>query len=346
MLTSDFEYRLPPGLIAQAPLERRDESRLLVVERRSGRIEHRLFRDLPELLAAGDLLVLNDTRVFPARLGGRRGRTGGRVEALFIREESPGRWLALTRSGGALRPGEALVLAGGALRVRLVERRGAAGDLLELPAGLDLPGFLQEHGQVPLPPYIRRARPGREALDRERYQTVYARAVGAVAAPTAGLHFTPETFQALSARGVGTAALTLHVGPGTFQPVKAARVEDHRLLPEWYDLGEKTAALANAAGAAGRRVAAVGTTAARVLEAAADADGRVRPGQGWTDLFIYPPYRFRAVRALVTNFHLPRSTLLMLVAAFAGRELVLEAYRRAIEAKYRFYSYGDCCIFL
>ena len=346
MLTSDFDYRLPPELIAQAPPERRDGSRLLLVERRSGRIEHRLFRDLPELLAAGDLLVLNDTRVFPARLVGRRERTGGRVEVLFVREQSPGRWLALTRSGGALRPGEALALAGGALRVRLLERRGSAGDLLELPAGLDLPAFLQAHGAVPLPPYIRRSPGDPQAPDRERYQTVYAREVGAVAAPTAGLHFTPETFRALEGRGVRAAALTLHVGPGSFQPVKAGRVEDHSLLPEWYSLSEETAALANAAGAAGRRVAAVGTTAARALEAAADAEGRVRPGQGWTDLFIHPPYRFRAVRALVTNFHLPRSTLLMLVAAFAGRELVLEAYRRAIEAQYRFYSYGDCCIFL
>ncbi len=347
MLTSDFDYHLPPGLIAQEPLERRDDSRLMVVERRTGSITHRSFRDLPELLSAGDLLVLNDTRVFPARLHGVRALTGGRVEALLLREESPGRWLALTRSGGSLRPAEELVLAGGLLRVRVVERRGPAGDLLEVPAGTDLAAFLDRHGEVPLPPYIRRSDPaGLPDSDRERYQTIYARSTGAVAAPTAGLHFTPEVMAALERRGVRRTALTLHVGPGTFQPVKAERVEDHRLLAEHYDLGEEAERLIGETRSAGRRVAAVGTTVTRTLEAVAGADCRVRAGSGWTGLFIHPPYDFRAVDVLITNFHLPRSTLLMLVSAFAGTELTLEAYRQAVSAGYRFYSYGDCCIFL
>jgi S-adenosylmethionine:tRNA ribosyltransferase-isomerase len=346
VLTSDFDYQLPPELIAQQPPERRDDSRLLAVERRTGAISHRRFRELPDLLRSGDVLVVNDSRVFPARLRGVRARTGGRVEVLFLREESPGRWLALTRSGGALRPGEALVLAGGGLRVVVVERRGAAGDLLELPAGLDLPAFLERHGEVPLPPYIHRDDPTASSADRERYQTVYARSPGAVAAPTAGLHFTPELLAEVGRRSVRRATLTLHVGPGTFQPVKAERVEDHRMMAERYELGAADAEAINGARAAGGRVVAVGTTAARTLESLADEAGQARPGEGWTELFIHPPYRFKAVDALVTNFHLPRSTLLMLVAAFAGRELVLEAYRQAVAARYRFYSYGDCCLFI
>lgn len=346
MLTSDFDYHLPPELIAQAPAPERDGSRLLVVERSSGRIEHRSFRDLPDYLRSGDLLVVNDTRVFPARLHGVRAATGGKVEALFLREEAPGRWLALTRSGGAMQPGEELVLAGRKLRVRLVERRGAAGDVLELPAGTDLFSFLEQHGEIPLPPYIARQSPEAASADRERYQTVFAREPGAVAAPTAGLHFTPETFAQLASRGVARTELTLHVGPGTFQPVKADRIEEHRLLAEHYTIGDAAAAAVNAAQASGRRVVAVGTTATRALEGSAASTGSVAAGSGWTEIFIHPPYNFKVVDALITNFHLPRSTLLMLVSAFAGRELVLEAYRRAVEAKYRFYSYGDCCLFI
>jgi len=346
VLTADFDYHLPPELIAQQPLERRDASRLLVVDRRSGAIAHRTFRELPELLRAGDVLVVNDTRVFPARLHGLRAGTGGRIEALFLREEAPGRWLALTRSGGSLRPGEELALAEGGLRVRVVERRGQAGDLLELPPGTDLPGFLAEHGEVPLPPYILRPDQSARTADSARYQTVFARSSGAVAAPTAGLHFTPEIIAELERLGTRRASLTLHVGPGTFQPVKAERIEDHRLLPEHYELGAEAAQVINKARAAGGRVVAVGTTVARTLESLAADDGSVRPGTGWTELFIHPPYRFRSIDALVTNFHLPKSTLIMLVAAFAGRELVLEAYRQAVMAKYRFYSYGDCCIVL
>ncbi len=346
MLASEFDYHLPPELIAQLPAERRDGSRLLVVERAGGRISHRAFGDLPELLNAGDLLALNDTRVYPARLRGLRAATGGKVEALFLREEAPGRWLALTRSGGKLAPGDELVLAGGELRARVIERRGEGVDLLGLPEDVDLHGFLSKNGEVPLPPYIRREDRDLDALDRERYQTIYAAERGAVAAPTAGLHFTPEVFERLEARGVGRAQLTLHVGPGTFRPVKAERVEDHRMHAEWYRLGEESARRMNRARAAGGRLVAVGTTVVRVLESAATPDGELRPEEGWTDIFIRPPYELRATDGLLTNFHLPRSTLLMLVAAFAGRELVLEAYRQAVREGYRFYSYGDACLFV
>ncbi len=346
MLTSEFDYHLPPELIAQLPAGRRDASRLLVVERAGGRIEHRRFGELPELLAPEDLLVLNDTRVFPARLRGLRAATGGKVEALFLREEAPGRWLALTRSGGRLAVGEELALAGGRLRARVLERRGQDGDLLGLPAGTDLHALLSERGEVPLPAYIRRGGREFDELDRRRYQTIYAAERGAVAAPTAGLHFTPEVFERLEARGVGRVHLTLHVGPGTFRPVKTERVEDHRMHAEWYRLEAAAARRINAARAAGGRLVAVGTTVVRVLESVAGRDGAVRPGEGWTEKFIHPAYEFQATDALLTNFHLPRSTLLMLVSAFAGRELVLEAYRQAIAGKYRFYSYGDCCLFI
>jgi S-adenosylmethionine:tRNA ribosyltransferase-isomerase len=344
--TSEFEYRLPPELIAQQPVARRDGSRLLVIERGAGSFQDRRFEDLPELLAAGDLLVLNDTRVFPARLHGLREATGGRVEVLFLRPESGDAWLALTRSGGRLLAGERLVLADGRLRVRLLQRRGTAGEVVGLPPGTDLPAFLEEHGEVPLPPYIRREAAAPRDPDRRRYQTVYARVPGAVAAPTAGLHFTEKLLERLARRAVERTALTLHVGPGTFRPVKTERVEEHRMEAEQFSLGANAAAKINAARAAGNRCVAVGTTATRTLETLAAADGSVRPASGWSDLFIRPSYRFRCVDALLTNFHLPRSTLLMLVCALAGRELVMEAYRHAVRERYRFYSYGDACLIL
>jgi S-adenosylmethionine:tRNA ribosyltransferase-isomerase len=346
LLTSDFDYDLPPDLIAQEPAELRDGSRMLVVDRAGGELSDRSFGEFAGFLRAGDLLVLNDTRVFPARLRGERAATGGRVEVLFLRPIAGDTWLALTRCGGKLRAGERLVLAGRRLSVRLVERRGGEGDLLHLPAGTDLRAFLEEHGEVPLPPYIRREGSGRASLDRERYQTVYAERNGAVAAPTAGLHFTPEVLAGLAGAGVSLTRLTLHVGPGTFRPVKTPETADHHMDAEWYRLGPDAAGEINRARAAGGRVIAVGTTAVRALETLAAGEGRVRPGEGWTELFIAPPYEFRAVDALLTNFHLPRSTLLMLVSAFAGRELVLRAYRHAVERRYRFYSYGDCCLFL
>jgi S-adenosylmethionine:tRNA ribosyltransferase-isomerase len=351
---SDFDYELPPELIAQAPAASRDEARLLVHHKAEGTSEHRRVRDLPVLLRRGDLLVLNDTRVLPARLFARRA-SGGRVE-LLLTEPDPGQagtWRALAHPARRLHAGERLALEGGPQRVHMLARaRAPDGSLapewqlaFEDEHGEALPAeaVLEELGQVPLPPYVTRAA---AELDRERYQTVYARQLGAVAAPTAGLHFTPELLEHLEQGGIARATLTLHVGPGTFRPVKCAEIEQHRMHAERFELPAGTARAVNATRAAGGRVVAVGTTVVRALESSVGADGQVLASAGRTDLFLYPGCRFRAVDALLTNFHLPRSTLLMLVCAFAGRERVLELYRLAVEQRYRFYSYGDALLVL
>ena len=362
MLVSDFDYNLPEDLIAQEPLAERAASRMLVLDRAAGSWEHRRFADLPEYLRPGDCLVLNDTRVLPARLVTRR-ETGGRAELLLLRpveEERGGRleslrsgeghvWEALARPAKRLRVGTALQF--GERLTATVLARGEEGLVqVRLDCEGDLPAALDEVGLTPLPPYIRRPRQEDDApheqADRARYQTVYAATPGAVAAPTAGLHFTPELLAALEARGVAVARLTLHVGLGTFRPVTAERVEEHRMHGEYYRVSEEAAALINGRRAAGGRVLAVGTTVARTLETVADQQGRVHPGEGWSEIFLYPGCRFRAVDMLLTNFHLPRSTLLMLVSAFAGRELVLAAYAAAVAERYRFYSYGDCMLVL
>ncbi len=334
-----FDYDLPEDLIAAVPAARRDESRLMVLDRASGATGHRRFFDLPELLRDGDLLVMNDARVLPARLNARRA-TGGAVELLLVRpEDGEGRWLAMLRSSGSLREGEVLAGEEGAPNVMLVEGRGEGYWLVEVAGPL-------AGGRLPLPPYIvrRRRRLGlpeqMPELDAERYQTVYARRDGAVAAPTAGLHFTDEVLARIRERGVQVRTLSLLVGPGTFRPVKCDEVEEHALDAEFYHLPAETAQAVRAALEEGRRVVATGTTSCRVLEHVART-GRFEEHEGWTDLFIYPPFEFRAVGALITNFHLPRSTLLMLVAAFAGRERVLAAYEQAVRDGYRFYSYGD-----
>jgi S-adenosylmethionine:tRNA ribosyltransferase-isomerase len=339
---SEFDYELPPELIAQQPRAERDASRLLVLDRPSGRLAHHAFSDLPALLAPGDLLVVNRSRVIPARLLGRRAR-GGEGEILLVRDRGEGRWEAMVRPGRHLRPGQRLTIdedlsvvveseaiaEDGRRRVRLLSKRR------------DVEGALARCGHVPLPPYIRRAD---EPSDRERYQTVYARERGSVAAPTAGLHFTPSLLARLAERGVDRAELVLHVGPGTFQPVKVPRVEDHRVASEAYWLPPETAAALARARARGGRVVAVGTTSVRALESAAGADGTVAAGEGETGLVVRPGHRFRAVDVLLTNFHLPRSSLLLLVAAFAGREAVLRAYAEAVRERYRFYSYGDAML--
>ncbi len=336
---AEFDYELPPELIAQQPLPERDASRLLVLDRASGRIAHHAFTELPALLNRGDLLLVNRSRVIPARLLGRRAR-GGEGEILLVRDRGEGRWEAMVRPGRHLRPGQRLTIdddlsvvvesealaEDGRRRVRLLSRRR------------DVDGALERCGHVPLPPYIRRAD---EPSDRERYQTVYARESGSVAAPTAGLHFTPSLLARLAERGVERAELVLHVGPGTFQPVKVSRVEDHRVASEAYAVPPETAAALARARSRGGRIVAVGTTTVRTLESAAGADGSVAAGAGETDLVIRPGHRFRAVDVLLTNFHLPRSSLLLLVAAFAGREAVLRAYAEAVRQRYRFYSYGD-----
>jgi len=342
---SDFDYELPGDLIAQVPQERRDASRLLVLDRTSGAIEHRIFSELPGLLDPGDLLVLNDARVIPARLFARK-PTGGRVELLLVEriDEQERRFRALIGASRAPKPG-AILLAEGGLRIEVAARSGDSYEVRLLGAGGSIEEILDAFGRMPLPPYVRRdPDDGLEPLDRERYQTVYARNPGAVAAPTAGLHFSEALLDRIRARGVRLATVTLHVGPGSFLPVRVERVEEHRMHGESYELPEETAeAIAETRGRGGR-VVAVGTTVVRTLEACALPGGLVRSGAGRCDLFIYPGFRFQVVDALVTNFHLPRSTLLMLVCAFAGRERVLAAYREAIGRRYRFYSYGDAML--
>jgi S-adenosylmethionine:tRNA ribosyltransferase-isomerase len=348
MKVSDFAFDLPDELVAQFPPEVRGTSRLLVLDRASGAIAHAGVADLPGYLRAGDLLVLNDTRVFPARLLGTREPGGGEVECLLVARVDEDRWEALVHPGQRVRPGRRVRFerGGHVLHGEILEERHFGRRLVRLRTDAPIPvmDVIDTIGHVPLPPYIRR--PDLE-LDRERYQTVFARDTGSVAAPTAGLHFTQEILEAIDAAGVQRAAITLHVGYGTFKPVRSETVEDHVVDPERYALSEANAARINAALEAGRRVVAVGTTTTRALEtAAALGDGRVRAGAGETTLFIYPGHRFRAVGALFTNFHLPSSSLLMLVAAFGGRDPVLAAYHEAVRERYRFYSYGDAMLVL
>ena len=335
MRLSDFHYDLPPDRIAQAPPATRGDRRLLVLDGATGAHEYRHFQDLPGLLRRGDLLVFNDTRVIPARLHGTKD-SGGAVEILIERLLGPDRALAHVRASKALRPGRTVQVGGESLEV--VGRDGALYELA-CPAG-DLTAFLERHGHVPLPPYIRRPD---SPEDRERYQTVYAARPGAVAAPTAGLHFDHAMLDRLAAAGVRSARVTLHVGAGTFQPVRAERLEDHAMHAEQVDVGDEACALVAQTRREGGRVVAVGTTAVRSLEAAA-GDGALRPFRGETRLFIRPGYRFRCVDLLLTNFHLPESTLLMLVCAFAGHAPVMAAYRHAVAAGYRFFSYGDAML--
>ena len=332
---SDFEYELPPDLIAQEPLSDRSSSRLLVLDRATGAITHRRFADLPELVSPADVLVLNASRVIPARLRGTR-ENGAPAELLLVREDSDG-WLALGHPGGKLKPGRRVRL-GPDSEIEILAVLGGGLRRVRFAGALDARATLARYGEVPLPPYIRR--PPAPA-DRERYQTVYARHDGSVAAPTAGLHFTPVLLDALRARGMALATLDLHVGPGTFKPVEVEHLASHPMHDESYVVRETAATTINERRRLGGRVWAVGTTVVRTLETVADQSGRVTPGTGETALFIYPPYAFRAVDKLLTNFHLPRSTLLMLVSAFGGYEHVMRAYAEAMRERYRFYSYGD-----
>lgn len=342
LLTSAFDYNLPPEQIAQQPLEPRDASRLMVLDRRRDSLEHAHFRDLGRWLAPGDLLIFNDTRVIPARLFARKARTGGRVELLLLKRRAAQTWEALVRGRG-LRAGRMLEVEGtGGVRATVLEAYDGPRRLVQFSQPIT--PLLEAAGHVPLPPYIHA-----ELADRERYQTVYARIPGSAAAPTAGLHFTPELIERLKADGVQTDFVTLHVGLDTFQPVDEADASQHRMHGEWCELRPATAARITATRQAGRRVVAVGTTSVRTLESAPPGQQPgelVGPMSGSTDLFIVPGYNFRVVDALVTNFHLPRSTLLMLVAAFAGRERILEAYAVAQREGYRFYSFGDAMLIL
>lgn len=340
MNTSELDYSLPEELIAQHPCEQRDESRLLVLDRASRAMTVDVFRRLPQYLRRGDCLVFNDTRVIRARLHGRK-PTGGQVEVFLLHETGPGEWDALVRPSSKVKPGTPVKIAVGIEAV--VGDRLPGGRRHVSFAQPDVLTVLEQAGEVPLPPYIRRDTP--EASDLTRYQTIYANAPGAVAAPTAGLHFTRDVFRRLDECGVDRAFLTLHVGYGTFRPIQAERLEDHTLEPEPFTLTEETAAQLNRSRAAGGRITAVGTTVTRVLETQYQA-GAYHPGTDETNRYIYPPYTFRAIDALQTNFHLPRSSLLALVCAFAGVDFVLEAYRFAVRERFRFYSYGDTMLIL
>ena len=335
MKKSDFAYDLPQELIAQTPLEQRDASRLMCLDKTTGEIRHRIFRELPELLREGDCLVMNDSRVIPARLFGTR-PTGGSVEVVLLRDLGGGEWECLTRPGRKTPPGTEITFGGGELTAVVTRAEADGNKVLRFRYEGIFLEILEKLGQMPLPPYIKE-----KLEDPERYQTVYARDPGSAAAPTAGLHFTRELLEEIESRGVKTCRVTLHVGLGTFRPVKEENSEDHPMHSEFCIVPEETAETVNRTHAEGGRVIAVGTTSCRTLESFAGSDGILRAGSGWTDIFIYPGYRFRTVNALITNFHLPESTLIMLVSALAGRENILNAYRRAVELRYRFFSFGD-----
>ncbi len=361
MLLEEFDYPLPPGLIAQRPLEERDGSRMMVLDRTRQSFRGGVFREISELLVPGDLLVFNNTKVFPARLLGRRKGVGaqkigrhnpavrehlrGEVELLLTRQENEDIWQGLVHPGRKIRTREVLVFGSNELEAEVLERGeyGVRRVRLSARAG-DVDGTIDRLGHVPLPPYIRRAD---EPHDRETYQTIYARVRGAVAAPTAGLHFTERVIGELHGRGVETCEITLHVGLGTFQPVRTREVEHHRMEAERYEVSPAAAEAINRALEERRRVIAVGTTCVRTLEHLGhERQGRVVPGRGETNLFIVPGFEFTIVRGLLTNFHLPKSTLLMLVCAFAGKDFMLRAYQHATRERYRFYSYGDCMLIL
>jgi S-adenosylmethionine:tRNA ribosyltransferase-isomerase len=337
--TADFDFELPRELIAQAPLEQRDASRLMVVRRVSGAIEHRTFADLPELISAGDVMVVNSSRVFRARLLGSR-ESGAPAEILLLRPLGGTRWEAMVSPGGKLKPGRVVHIAEG-FDVRIEEVTERRTRVVSLSPPGDQMEAIERHGHVPLPPYIERPD---AADDAERYQTVYARESGSVAAPTAGLHFTPELLGRLEKAGVVIVEVVLHVGAGTFRPVEADDPADHLMHGEWYEISAEAARSIEAARVRGSMVWAVGTTSVRTLESAVNDDGGIRPGAGETRIFIRPPFAFRAVDRLITNFHLPRSTLIMLVAAFAGYDLTMRAYREAVDRGYRFFSYGDAMV--
>ena len=338
---SEFDYSLPASAIAQAPADERDGSRLLVIDRARRRLADHRFADLPDLLRPGDCLVVNDSRVIPARVLA-RDAAGREVELLFVEPVTDGRWRALVRPGRRCRPGAEVIAGDGVARFRISGVEVDGSRLIERLDG-SIAEAIERHGVPPLPPYItHHAKPGSE--DYERYQTVYARTPGSIAAPTAGLHFTAAVLERLRARGAEVHTLTMHVGPATFRSIKTARVEDHVLPTERMEIPESVARAVNAARGEGRRIVAVGTTTTRALESAASDDGTVRPTTGRADVFIVPGHRFRLVDALLTNFHLPRSSLLVLVSAFAGRELIFDAYRHALAAGYRFYTYGDATL--
>ena len=336
MKTSDFYYDLPQELIAQTPIEKRDTSRLMTLDRVSGAMGHHHFYDLPDFLNPGDCLILNNSRVLPARLVGQRLPGGGICEVLLLNDRGDKVWECLVRPGRKLRKGTKLSFGNGELTAEIVEQLEEGGRLIRFDYEGIFLETLERLGKMPLPPYIKE-----ELQDQERYQTVYSKVLGSAAAPTAGLHFTPELLETIQAKGVKIGYVTLHVGLGTFRPVKEDTIEDHPMHSEYCTISQETADLINETRANGGRCICVGTTSCRTLESWAAEDGRMEAKSGWTNIYIYPGYRFKVMDGLVTNFHLPESTLIMLVSAFAGREHVLAAYEEAVREKYRFFSFGD-----
>ena len=334
---SDFSYHLPDKLIAQYPLENREESRLMVLNRTSRDIDEKHFTDISEYLDPGDCLVLNNTRVFTARLIGTKDKTGAKVEVFLLRNLENGIWEVMVKPARKVRLGNKIVFSKD-FTCDIIDNTVSGGRIIEVHCNGDFFEVLEEVGQTPLPPYIKRPA---EQIDREYYQTVYATQRGAVAAPTAGLHFSSDLLKRIEEKGVRIAYLTLHVGLGTFKPVQVDDISRHQMHSEYYEISEEAAEIINKTRSSGKAICAVGTTSVRVLETVAGRNGRVRQGRGWTDKFIYPPYQFQAVDKLITNFHLPESTLLMLTSAFAGHDFTMEAYRKAVKGAYRFFSYGD-----
>ncbi len=336
MKKSLFYYDLPQELIAQTPMEPRDHSRLMVLDRETGEIQHRHFYDVIDYLNEGDVLVVNDSRVLPARLYGKKEVTGAQIEFLLLERKAADEWEILVKPGKKALPGARFEFGDGLLKAEILEVKEDGNRLVRFFYDGDFYQILEKIGKMPLPHYITA-----ELKDNERYQTVYSHEVGSAAAPTAGLHFTQELLDKIEAKGVKIAKVTLHVGLGTFRPVKAENIEEHHMHSEHYEMSEETAKIINEAKANGKRVIAVGTTSCRTLESVAQKEGCIRASEGYTDIFIYPGYTFRAMDGIITNFHLPESTLIMLISAFAGRDKVMNAYKTAVEQRYRFYSFGD-----
>lgn len=336
MKVSEFYYKLPAGLIAQTPLKERDMSRLMVLDRKSGNIKHERFRSILKYINSGDCLVLNNTRVIPARLIGKKADTGGKIEFVLLKRITKDKWEVILKPGRRAKPGAKFVFGSGELEAEILEVIEGGNRLVNFKYIGVFEEILDRIGIIPLPPYITK-----NLEDVERYQTVYSKEKGSAAAPTAGLHFTDELLEKLREKGVELAYVTLHVGLGTFRPVKVTNVQDHKMHSEFYSIDQEECNKINRAKASGRRIIAVGTTSCRVLETVSSVEGIVKSGSGWTDIFIYPGYTFKIVDALITNFHLPESTLIMLVSAFAGKDNIMKAYKEAARKKYRFFSLGD-----
>lgn len=339
MKRQDFYYELPEELIAQDPLEDRSGSRLLVLDRESGAVSHHVFREVVDYLEEGDCLVVNDTKVLPARLIGSKIGTDAKIEVLLLKRKEKDIWETLVKPGKKAKTGTKISFGDGLLTGEVIDIVEEGNRLIQFSYEGIFEEILDQLGQMPLPPYITH-----QLKDKDRYQTVYAKHTGSAAAPTAGLHFTPELLDAIRAKGIDVAKVTLHVGLGTFRPVKVEEITEHHMHSEFFQIDEEAAAKINGAKKKGKRVICVGTTSCRTVESAADESGHLKAGSGWTDIFIYPGYQFRVLDALITNFHLPESTLVMLVSALAGREQVLDAYRIAVEEKYRFFSFGDAML--